>query len=278
LYKENSSFINTEQPTLRHLLTYLHTGLQNEGNSEARPPSLASHSTRATDSLPFRKETTKALHSTYLGVELELEGYGEDSNPHLELIKNHAIFKRDGSLSNGVEICTAPSTLGIHKEAFKPFFDSLTETSRLAATTSCGMHVHVDKRTMSTLHIANLHIFMNTDTNEEAIVNIAGRPQNQFCRVAQASYYDFTEGRSLRDRNRYARINHQNQNTIEFRLFASTTSFEDFCKRLEFTQAVVDYTLPMSAGIPVSEIPKWDNFKSFVETRRKQYPTLSKGF
>ena len=239
------------------------------------PRQLLPYNSKATDRLSFRS-TPKDTHKTFLGVELELEGMNPGAYTDLDLLISHAIIKRDGSLQNGVEICTAPSTLDIHKEVFKPFFEALKkESNNLEASSSCGLHIHIDKHKMSKLHIANLQIFMNSDENDVEIVKIAGRPANNYCKRVKGEYYQFTTGQIGHDR--YTRVNHTNAHTLEFRLFASTVKFEDFCKRLEFTQAVVNYTIPGNAGVTLKELPNWDNFKTFVLTKSKLYPTLSKG-
>ena len=246
-------------------------GIFIEGTQAQNPRQLASHSTRATDYFQYKQEPKK-MHSTFLGVELELENYDEGSYEALDKLNTHAIFKRDGSLSRGVEICTAPATLGVHKEAFVEFFKANTQ---LAAHSTCGMHVHVDKRSLTKLHVANIHMFMNNDDNESKIQTIAGREPNSYCGKAKLEYYDFTS-KTIPSSNRYQRINHSNSNTIEFRLFASTTKYDEFCTRLEFTQAVVDYTRPAAVNISIKNLYKWDNFEQYVQNHRGLYPMLAK--
>lgn len=234
---------------------------------------LQSYSTRATATLPFKREKTDK-HKTFLGVELELEGFTPNEFKSLKHLNKHAIFKRDGSLSEGVEICTAPASLDRHVAAFKPFFDSLAgNRSQLEAKESCGLHVHIDRSKLSKLHIANLHMFLNNEANESHIVSIAGREGNSYCNPVKQTYSAFT---SHPDGNRYRRLNHVPEATVELRMFASTTSFEDFCTRLEFTQAVVDYTKPGYLNLNVKQIQEWTHFASYVQTSRKSYPTLSK--
>ncbi len=232
---------------------------------------LLGHSDRATTSLPFKQG--KEAHRTFLGVELELEGHSRSEFKSLNTIKEHAIFKRDGSLNNGVEICSAPATLGVHKEEFKKFFDALTENgSNLEAQSSCGMHVHIDRKKLSTLHVANLCLFLNNPDNETPIVKIAGRYSNSYCERINHKYNDFTINTG--GSSRYRRVNLTNSATVELRLFASTTNYKDFCARLEFTQASVDYTRPGETNIPCKAIPMWSNFKDYVLSHKKFYPNL----
>jgi len=236
------------------------------------PRELASYSTRATSVFSFKKSPKKLFH-TFLGVELELDGHSLKEYTSLDILQNHAIFKRDGSVPLGVEICTAPATLDVHKEEFLPFFESLqTKKSKLKANENCGMHVHVDRASLSTLHIANIYQFVNKAENRENITNIAGRQPNNFCRAHITGYDHFTNNGS---RERYRMVNLEPENTIEFRLFASTTNYNDFCKKLEFVQAVVDYTRPGEMNIPVTKIPLWEHFNVYLKQYRKKYPMLT---
>lgn len=236
------------------------------------PRELASYSSRATSFFSFKKSPTKAFN-TFLGVELELDGHSANEYTSLDILQNHAIFKRDGSVPLGVEICTAPATLDVHKQEFLPFFESLqTKKSKLKANTNCGMHVHVDKASLSTLHIANIYQFVNKAENRDAIVNIAGRQPNTYCQAHITGYEHFTQGGSS---ERYRMVNLQPENTIEFRIFASTTDYKDFCKKLEFVQAVVDYTRPGEVNIPITKITLWEHFTVYLKQYRKKYPMLN---
>ena len=270
----NPEYFNADPSSTRsvkvHLLRMI-TSYQEENRTQRAVEVLKSYNSKATEYFEFKQEEKKK-HTTFLGVELELEGFSAESLPALNTIDKHAIFKRDGSLTHGVEICTRPATLEVHKQEFLKFF---TENTVLRNEDTCGLHVHVDKRDMTKLHLANLHMFMNSDSNEEQIVKIAGRPANRFCSKTKLQYFNFN-GFRVPDSNRYVRINHQNANTVEFRLFASTTSFEDFCKRLEFTQAVVDYTKPGAANVSVKDITNWGHFQTWVTKNRGLYPTLAK--
>lgn len=272
VYSRNQTkFSEGRLKTFRAVLQQDIEALLNVTASLRARESLLSYNTKATDYLPFKSEPKKQ-HTTFLGVELELENFDTTAAEALATLQGHAILKRDGSLTAGVEICTAPATLTLHKEAFKPFFEA---NKTLEAKDNCGLHVHVDKTNMTKLHLANLHIFMNSDVNEKHIIKIAGRPGNQYCARSKLEYFHFNQ-RGVPSSNRYTRINHLNSATVEFRLYASTTSFEDFCKRLEFTQAVVDYTKPGAANVSIKNILQWDQFKSYVGSNHSLYPTLFK--
>jgi hypothetical protein len=276
--QNDTGFSGLPLSTIRNIIPYItrqahmyHT--QVVSAREDQETTLQWHATRATDTFCFKKGKT-GLYNTFLGVELEFENHTREAFKTLNLLKEHAIFKRDGSLKNGVEICTAPATLDVHKEEFKSFFDGFVYNNcKLAALSSCGMHVHIDKSKLSGLHVANLCLLLNHVDNNLYITAIAGREQNSYCKVKQHTYLDFT---SFYRGDRYNRVNLTQEKTVELRLFASTTNYIDFCKRLEFTQAVVDYTRPGETNITCKNIPVWSNFKEYVLKHTKFYPTLAK--
>ena len=235
------------------------------------PRELLSYNTRATNHFSFKPSPKKLFH-TFLGVELELENHSAAEWKTLDILQNHAIFKRDGSVSNGVEICTTPATLDVHKEEFEKFFTGIkTNKSKFKNMPNCGMHVHIDRSKLSTLHIANIYQFINNKENRINITNIAGRQPNTYCLHHEVGYDHFTQ---QGNRDRYRMVNLQPEKTIEIRIFASTINYQDFCKRLEFVQAVVDYTRPGELTIPVSKVPLWSHFVEYIKPKRKLYPTL----
>ncbi|MCR4284417.1 MAG: amidoligase family protein, partial [archaeon] len=259
--------------------------LQNEIQREQHryqntPRKLLNHSAKATDTFKFKFEPKTKLTKTplFLGIELELEGHSDKEYITLDTLKDHAIFKTDGSLTQGVEICTAPATIDIHKKEFCHFFNKLKENkSKLKSSPNCGLHIHIDKKTISQLHLANLYLLINNKKNETELIKIAGREANRFCEKHETTYEYFTNY-SDRDSVKYRQVNLSPENTIELRLFASTTNFLEFSKRLEFAQALVDYTRPGELPIPTHQIPLWKNFTTYVTKQAKFYPELAKVF
>ena len=233
---------------------------------------LLSYDARATNHFSFKYGNNKR-YTTALGVELELENHSKAEFKSLKALKSHAIFKRDGSVRTGVEICTAPATLDLHLEAFKGFFDAMVvNNSKLEAKDNCGLHVHIDRKKLSTLHVASLCLLLNNKDNERAICSIAGRAANSYCERTDHSYYDFSQ--CSNQSNRYRRVNLTNSATVELRLFAATTDYSEFKLRLEFTQAAVDYTRPGETSLSVKLVPIWDNFKTYVKQKASFYPEL----
>ena len=93
--------------------------------------------------------------SRYFGVELEIDGAGEDDTSARKIMGiangngvENLYCKHDGSLDDGFEMVTHPMTLEYHMKEM-PWKLILQEAIRLGYTshqaTTCGLHVHVNR-------------------------------------------------------------------------------------------------------------------------------------
>lgn len=236
-----------------------------------RPPFLLPYNEKATNHFNF-KQGLNPVYRTFLGVELELENLTSKNETILtKTLKNHCIFKRDGSVKEGVEICSAPATLDVHKTEFASFFENTEKTLQVKA--NCGLHVHVNRQGLGKVQLAKIIMFMNNPDNNIQIEHLAGRVANNYCRRQQYIWRaDLPETES----SRYSRINTSPSQTIEFRLFAATLSFTIFLSNLEFVQAIVDYTATGEHAISIKDILKWENFINYIKNKKHFYPNLCK--
>ena len=107
-----------------------------------------------------------------LGLELEMEvaesgkfNKDERAGHLLDVVgkyKQHtyALCEEDGSLDNGFEMVTSYTGLDVHKtqlEFFKHRFEGMSSHN----TSTCGLHIHICKSDMTTLHGAKMVFFIN---------------------------------------------------------------------------------------------------------------------
>jgi hypothetical protein len=192
-----------------------------------------------------------------LGLELEMEiseSYCRDSRAGwlLESIghyqeHDYALCEEDGSLDNGFEMVTAYTGLDVHAEQLK-FFEGGFKGATSHDSDNCGLHVHICKSDMSTLHGAKMILFINDQANDKLIKAIARRGSNEYAKLknkaeakewlrdAVSSEYKFDQLRSL-NRDRYEALNFKNAKTIEFRLFKGSLVYSTIMSCLEFTYA-----------------------------------------
>lgn len=230
---------------------------------------------------------------TFYGVELELDvkGHVEDNDPYTteaaqatqDLLGDFVYLKHDGSIK-GFEIVTHPASLQVHRNRWKKFFSSIPES--LHATTKDGMHVHFSKAGLSRHQIWQIHNFINSQTrpakpkppwyfDDAAIAGIGGGPP-WLKRLAGRNFVHYCrkvvkpEATVLQAtiHGKYEAVNTCPKSTVEVRLFASTTKYEEFMLRLEFTAAMVQAVQQAVDPLTLASL------KSFLASHPKRFPTL----
>ena len=180
----------------------------------------------------------------FYGIELECET--RDSEPPqrhaLRAIralggKSYACAKRDGSLSShGYEIVTAPADLPTHRERWTAYLGTPDLGIASWHTSTCGMHVHVSRRPLTTLQIGKIVEFVESSHNERFMRRLAGRGGSTYCRRADRKVKDARDSG-----DRYHSVNLTGNETIEFRMFRGTLNLQGFLKNLEFCAALVAF-------------------------------------
>jgi len=150
--------------------------------------------------------------------------------------------ERDGSLDYGFEIVTGFTGLDIHRQQLEYFKNPLSGL-KSHNTSTCGLHVHICKSTMSLYHGAKLILFINDEKNSELIKTIARRSESGYAKIKNKkdNIVWLKQARETRNplnnlnNDRYEALNFQNPNTIEFRLFKGTLKYETIQACLEFS-------------------------------------------
>jgi hypothetical protein len=261
------------------------TGLAIE-STEAQPAneapcSILNYSTKVEQYIPMKQSK-----DVLFGVELELEDCTPTrlSKAHAHL-KKHCIFKRDGSVPNGVEIVSTPASVKEHKDAFRAFFAE--GAVGMNAKGNCGIHIHASRKGMSFLQLGRIHAFLSK--NKDNITKIAGR-ESTYARFRDRAdvldpWYSAASDKYHPDKrfswDKYTAVNLAPAATIEFRIFKSTTDWAEFCRFLEFPEAVISYCALSGDDNHgkirgMADLMQFSNFKDFVAARGSVYPELNK--
>jgi hypothetical protein len=196
-----------------------------------------------------------------LGLELEMEikdSYSCDARAG-ELLENigiyegegryqYALCENDGSLDHGFEMVTGYTGLDVHAEQLKFFKDHGLKGAISHDSDNCGLHVHICKSDMTTLHGAKMILFINDQANQKLIKAIARRDSSDYAKFKNKSQDKQwlkdaigCDGKRSQLRNlnhdRYEALNFKNSDTIEFRLFKGSLVYETIMSCLEFTYA-----------------------------------------
>lgn len=201
----------------------------------------------------------KRKSQIFLGLELEIE-VNEDysrSDKAESILSNIGVYtdnkndrytyclaEDDGSLNHGFELVTGYTGLDVHEKQLA-YFKKPIRGLRSHDTSTCGLHIHIDKHNVTLNHATKMILFMNDSGNQKLIKTIARRSSNRFCKVLnkKADYSWLKSAKRSSDplrqlnEDRYECLNFHNDNTIEFRLFKGTLKFESIMSCLEFTYA-----------------------------------------
>lgn len=214
----------------------------------------------------------------YMGVELEIDGGGEDSENAEKLIEldndTHIYCKHDGSLHDGFEIVSHPCTLDYHEYSLS-WRDILAQAVRMGYTShdarTCGLHIHVSKKALGfddaeiEQTTANILYFVERYWNKLLI--FSRRTEDQLNRWA--SRYGH-EGKPLeilekskKEYARYRAINLLPYHTIEFRLFRGTLNPTTFYATLELVERLCAYCRSCSEDKIMHDT--WNDFLTTID-------------
>lgn len=193
-------------------------------------------------------------------------------------MRDFALVKYDGSLRNGGEIVTAPSTLKAQKYYWSKFCESkLDFTGRIKAwhTETCGTHIHVGRKFVTPLDIGKLLVFINGEHNRDFIHKIAGRSSSQWAKQSDKHIKN-----GLHRSDKYEALNLGKPHTIEFRIFRGNLKKFGIFRNLEFVHALVRFAKQSAYDIDTTSVSNltYENFVDWVglQSNRAIYPYLYK--
>lgn len=223
---------------------------------------------------------TWARDALVFGVELEMEGDGASASAVIDALGgdikgDRFILKTDGSLDDsGVELVSVPMSLDAHR---KYWGDILTARLHAVAhsgegTSSCGMHVHINRGALSPLTLGKMLVMANSESpNMVRIMETVS--QRRMCSWAKRSAKKFTDGKSAESDDRYEVINISGRHpTAEVRMFRGNLRAERVIKNVEFCHALVTYCKDTSLRY-VEDAPR---FATWLVKNRHHYPMLVK--
>jgi hypothetical protein len=187
--------------------------------------------------------------TTFFGIELEVdEGGCESDNVESAGLHEHDLYycKEDGSLDSGFEIVSHPATWEYWKQhADFGWAAKLKKMGyRSYDTSTCGMHIHVGRSSLSRLDILKLLAFFRD--NAAFIKRMSRRKGDTLNRWSKIDGQGtgglckkVKSGNSHDDR--YTAINLENPRTIEFRIFRGTLDVQSIKRNIALVAALVQF-------------------------------------
>ena len=212
---------------------------------------------RDVNSYEFTRNDDAHAHTPFMGFELEVEAGRNDRHSGAQLFETQIMndnlyLKEDGSLDNGFEIVTHPSTIEYYQSEFDwSSFDELRAMKfKSWSTRTCGFHVHISrdafytkqmhKKTNSSPHLMGFLLFIYKNASE--VEAISGR-NSSYGRISDSELENVYEYSRFRGHSeRYVAVNTLNAKTIELRCFKGSINKNRILGYLEFVEAVYQYT------------------------------------
>jgi hypothetical protein len=219
----------------------------------------------------------KLAKKQFFGVELELEVPNHNLchlSDFIETLPDRqlGVCCSDASMDYGLEIKVPPCEGSYIKTHMSKIMKLVKEQGdNLEAQSTCGMHVHVSRASLTELQIGKIASLIYSPSNKRFMEYIAGREASStYCRFDKDrkqmmhttkaynengyhtniqddpdplnKYRAKREQLSFTNQERYAALNLQKSGTIEFRLFASSTDHDTIMANLDFVRSLVAYT------------------------------------
>lgn len=208
--------------------------------------------------------------SPLLGVELEILAH--DQEVRLEILESAVasgfLGERDGSLDSerGIEIIAPPLTLEENKAKWLTFLANIRGKARgWDAGTGYGMHVSLNRRSMSHLTTGKILVFIHH--NRRLCEKVAGRQEVHWSRYVAKQIRQGRESQS----DKYEAVAIRSEDRLEIRIFRSTLAPHGFLRNLEFAAAVQDFcTLASMGSLMETAFREWLDHPQ----QRAVYPSL----
>ena len=212
--------------------------------------------------------TTDKDERLFFGMEIELECRNGRYDPaeYAGRLEQYdlAYLKSDGSLNDGFEIVTHPMTHDFFKNEASEFWDTLAVLrDRYRVLTwgarTTGIHIHISRTGFK--GGPHMHRFLNlVYSNQGLYSTIAGRESDRWAKfddvnaaivtgIDPEGYRSYKTVRMFkhkimdgRNTDRYSAVNTQNRDTLELRIFKSSTKPERIKGYMDLAHASVEYT------------------------------------
>jgi hypothetical protein len=206
----------------------------------------------------------------WLGVELELEA--KTNRLHIINYVNNVVptwimCKQDSSLTNGIELVTAPSILSHHQKMWPIILtpELIRLVHRERTERNAGLHIHISRKPVTPLTVGKMLVALNTMATP--LYTLCGRYPNW---AAEQRQKTLTSSLQCTNR-RYEILNVTNINTLEFRLPVAKTDVHHVLTCIEFFHCFVHWAREASM-----RKLSWEDFRTFAlaPEHRKTYRHL----
>lgn len=232
------------------------------------------HVIRSYSYKPKARFQGKDRYGLFLGMELEIfVNRGRDVHDVARAVQADlgrvGYIKSDGSISHGFEIVTHPMSYEYAMSDFPWQVLKTLDDHGSFATDGSGIHIHASRKGFSgPSHEYRWMIFLHRNQRQAQV--IARRISNQWASFSsdQRKIAKDIATKKTRDSNRYRAINQTNSETIEIRIFESSTDEQTVRATIGFVHASIEYARVIrSRDVLHDDAWSWKAFAKWIKAR-----------
>ena len=206
------------------------------------------------DEFRMTSEDEENDNKLFFGIEIEIEAKYRSSN-HDNLaseilnLTDDFVFEQDGSLNNGFEIISMPFSKNYMKETLEDDLYAMLQTineHNYEGKNTCGLHFHVSYEAIRSIP----NLLKIVEYYKEELTILSRREESSLNRWSPFYTKNFDKEEITNEmieeivddyQSRYHAINLDNNYTVEFRIFKSTTDHKTLMATWELVNNIVAF-------------------------------------
>lgn len=227
------------------------------------------------DEFKMTDEDEKNDNKLFFGIELEIEANHRNNHDNLaEAILNLTddfVFEQDGSLNNGFEIISMPFSRNYMKETLSDDLYAMLQTINkhdYEGKNTCGLHFHVSYEAIRSIP----NLLKIVEFYKEELTILSRREESSLNRWSPFYTKNFDKEEITNEmieeivddyQSRYHAINLDNNYTVEFRIFKSTTDYKTLMATWELVNNIVAYA--NDYDVELKAMPSFEEIATYQE-------------
>lgn len=219
---------------------------------------------------PSYNKTTRD-RQVFMGFEIEVESAHASFQEGVQKFDNEDLIylKEDGSLDDGFEAVSHPTTFASYYKMQDKFFRPFEELSDLGfkswRASTCGMHVHISRNAfVGKSHLWRFAFFINS--NPRQMQRMAGRSSDRWATFEGQREYSskVIAGKNKYGSERYCAVNLSNADTVEIRIFRGSLLRRRILGNLGLCDLIVKFTRDLTVKDVNDKRDSWSEFIKFA--------------
>ena len=227
------------------------------------------------DEFKMTSDDRKNDNKLFFGMEIEIEANHRDNHDNLAMaILNRTddfVFEQDGSLNNGFEIISMPFSRnymkGILDDTLKDILKTINNHNYEGKNT-CGLHFHVSYEAIRSIP----NLLKIVEYYKEELTILSRREESSLNRWSPFYTKNFDKNEITDEMineivddycSRYHAINLDNDYTVEFRIFKSTTNHKTLMATWELVNNIVAFA--NDHEVKLNAMPSFEEIATYQE-------------